>query len=280
MMRGALPLGGVTSDDRKAMPMSPNRTAVVTGALGGIGRVTVASYLRAGYDVVAMDVAEDALASLGSDLAQEHPDRRIETFTLDVGDPDSVERAARAVDESFGRVDALALVAGVVQDAYPVASMPIEEWDRVHAVNLRGPFLMARAFIPLMPKHDAASIVAIASWWGRSGHPFYAAYCSSKAGVISLVQCLASELAADGIRVNGVAPGNIDTRMHRAALETEAAERGITFEEMKDIEWAKIPLGVAGPPQSIADAVLFLSSERADYITGATLDVNGGVIFS
>jgi NAD(P)-dependent dehydrogenase (short-subunit alcohol dehydrogenase family) len=131
-----------------------------------------------------------------------------------------------------------------------------------------------------MPRHAGAAIVGIASWWGRSGHAYYAAYCTSKAGVISLVQCLAAELAPEGIRANAVSPGNIDTQMHRSALESEAAERGVSFEEMKAIEWAKIPLGIAGPPQSIADAVLFLSSDKSSYITGATLDVNGGVQFN
>lgn len=147
-------------------------------------------------------------------------------------------------------------------------------------MNLRGVFLMTKTFIPLLPNHEGANIVCIASWWGRSGHAYYSAYCTSKAGVISLVQCLAGELAEQGIRVNAVAPGNIDTPMHRNALETEASARGISFEEMKEIEWAKIPLGFAGAPENIADAVAFLSSENASYITGATLDVNGGVLFS
>src|SRR5699024_10247890 len=147
-----------------------------------------------------------------------------------------------------------------------------------HNVNLRGVFLACRELSPLIPAQSGGTIVTISSWWGQKGHAFYSAYCTSKAGVINLTQCLASELAERGIRVNSIAPGNIDTVMHRAALEGEAAERGITFEEMRAIEWEKIPLGVAGPASSIVDAAYWLASDQSSYITGATIDVNGGVL--
>jgi NAD(P)-dependent dehydrogenase (short-subunit alcohol dehydrogenase family) len=257
-----------------------SRVALVTGAAGGIGRTVAETYLADGYDVLLADHSPDLLAPLADELRVSNPERSIWTVAMDVSSPDSVADAAQRAHDLVGQVDVLALIAGVVQQAAAVDSLSVEEWDRVHAVNLRGPFLVARAFLPLMPRHAGAAIVGIASWWGRSGHAYYAAYCTSKAGVISLVQCLAAELAPEGIRANAVSPGNIDTQMHRSALESEAAERGVSFEEMKAIEWAKIPLGIAGPPQSIADAVLFLSSEKSSYITGATLDVNGGVQFN
>jgi len=260
--------------------VTDDRVVLLTGAAGGMGRVIARSYLDAGCSVILADLSADALDALAAELSDVYPGRSVWALPMDTSSVESVEAAAQRTRDLVPRVDVLALIAGVVQDAAPVASLSVEEWDRVHGVNLRGPFLAARSFIPLMPKHAGASIVAIASWWGRSGHPFYAAYCTSKAGVISLVQCLAAELAPDGIRANAVSPGNIDTSMHRAALESEAAERGISFEEMKAIEWAKIPLGIAGPPQSIADAVMFLSSDKSSYITGATLDVNGGVQFN
>jgi len=130
---------------------------------------------------------------------------------------------------------------------------------------------------PLLSRDDG-TITFISSWWGRSGHAYFSSYCASKAAVIVFAQALAEELAPD-IRVNTVCPGNIDTKMHRAALHTEAAERGITFEEMKDIEWAKIPLKIAGPPSAIANALVWLASPAASYVTGASLDVNGGVVF-
>jgi NAD(P)-dependent dehydrogenase (short-subunit alcohol dehydrogenase family) len=138
--------------------------------------------------------------------------------------------------------------------------------------------MLMKQFIPALREAKNASIVAITSWYGRSGHAFFPGYCASKAAMISLCQTAAAELAPD-IRVNSVAPGNVATRMHFTALDEEAEKRGITPEEMKDIEWAKIPLGRAADPEEMASAVYFLASTEGSYLTGATLDVNGGCGF-
>ncbi|MGA1835386.1 SDR family NAD(P)-dependent oxidoreductase [Herbiconiux sp. 11R-BC] len=260
--------------------MSESRVAFVTGASGGIGRETARSFAAAGDRVVLADLFPEGLERLQADILADYPDAELLPLVVDQSSEESLRDAAKAVTEWSGRIDTLALVAGTVQaEGAPVLSLSTEEWDRVHNTNLRGVFFASRELVPLLPENAGASVVAIASFWGRQGHPFYSSYCTSKAGVISFVQCLASELADVGIRVNAVAPGNINTPMHRKALTDEATERGITFEEMRDIEWAKIPLKVAGDPKSIADAVYFLSTDNASYITGATLDVNGGVIF-
>ena len=259
--------------------MADNRkVAFITGAGGGQGKVAVEKFVGEGYRVVAADLFLDAVEAVCDAVSSRHADADILAVGLDQSDEESLRAASRQVREWSGRIDALLLFAGVVQrDGVPLLSMRTEEWDRVHGVNLRGVFLACRELAPLIPANSGGSIVTISSWWGQSGHPFYAAYCSSKAGVISLTQCLASELADSGIRVNSVAPGNIDTEMHRAALRGEAEERGITFEEMKAIEWEKIPLKAAGPPSSIVDAAFWLASEHSAYVTGATIDVNGGV---
>jgi NAD(P)-dependent dehydrogenase (short-subunit alcohol dehydrogenase family) len=128
-----------------------------------------------------------------------------------------------------------------------------------------------------MQKQHSGAIVLTASFWGRKGFAYYAAYCASKAGVISLTQTLSEEMAPYGVRVNSVAPGMINTQMHEKALREEAAERGLAFEEFRDSEWAKIPLGKAGEAEDISNAHLFLASDDAKYVTGASLDVNGGV---
>jgi NAD(P)-dependent dehydrogenase (short-subunit alcohol dehydrogenase family) len=256
------------------------RVALITGAGGGIGRATAHSLADEGYALILCDVTRAAATTTAAALAGTHPDNPVLVLECDVSSPESVEAARDRVAEWTDRIDVLALIAGMVQDAASVTELTLEHWDDVLGVNLRGVFLCTHYLAPLMPKNAGASIVTIASWWGRSGHAFFAAYCASKAGVISLTQSLAAELAEHGIRVNAVAPGNIDTGMHRSALEVEARARGLEFEEMKAIEWAKIPLGYAGPPSSIADAVSFLASERASYVTGTTLDVNGGVLFS
>lgn len=259
--------------------MSDSRVVLVTGAGGGMGREVAARYAAQGDRLVLVDLTQESLDSAVQALRQEWPTTEVLLIPADVSKPESVRNVADQVQEWAGRVDVLALIAGVLQRANKVTDIDIDEWDRVNDVNVRGVFLMAKFLVPLMPKGGASSIATIASWYGHSGHGYFAAYCASKAGVISLTQSLADELAEDGIRANTVCPGNIDTQMHRDALAAEAKERGITFEEMKAIEWAKIPLGIAGPAGSIADAVEFLTSEKASYITGASIDVNGGVLF-
>lgn len=259
--------------------MSEKNVAFITGATGGQGRIAVERFLDEGYRVVMADLFAEPVQRVHAEIVEARPDAELLALVVDQSDEESLREAAAKVREWSGRIDTLALFAGVVQrDGLPLLDMPTEEWDRVHAVNLRGVFLACRELVPLIPHNAGGSVVTIASWWGQRAHPFYSAYCTSKAGVISLTQGLAAELADFGIRANAVSPGNIDTAMHRAALEGEAAERGITVEEMRDIEYAKIPLKVAGPPEAIVDAVYWLASERASYVTGATIDVNGGVL--
>lgn len=261
-----------SNDDRKVV--------FITGASGGMGRTAVRRFAEGGYRVVAADLSQDAVDALRDDIVAASPSAEVLPLAVDQSSEESLAAAADAVSEWAGRIDAVALFAGVVQ--HPSASvldMTVAEWDRVHSINLRGVFLAARALVPLIPHHAGGTLTTISSWYGRQGHAFFSAYCTSKAGVISFTQCLASELADVGIRVNSVAPGNIDTDMHRVALENEAKERGITFDQMRDIEWGKIPLKKAGPPDSIVDAVYWLAGDESSYITGATIDVNGGVLF-
>lgn len=255
-------------------------TALITGAAGGIGYETARRFAEDGFQLVLTDITQSAADEARDRVVAAFPSARVLALACDVSSEASVAEVARRVGHEFGSLKTIALVAGVVQQAAPVTEMSLEQWDAVHNTNLRGAFLCARSWIPLLEPQSGASITMVASWWGRSGHAYFSAYCTSKAGVISLTQCLAAELAPRGIRANAVAPGNIDTGMHRAALEQEAQTRGTSFEELKRIEWEKIPLGIAGPPSVIANAIAFLASERASYITGATLDVNGGVLFS
>lgn len=259
---------------------SEGRVVFITGAAGGIGKVTVERFVSEGDKVVLADLSLDAIQAVIDDILTRYPEAEMLALEVDQSSEESLKKARAAIEAWSGKLDFIALVGGTVQAVgASVLELTTDEWDRVHSTNLRGVFLASRELVPLLPHNSGASLVAIASYWGRSGHAYYSSYCTSKAGVISFVQCLAGELADVGIRVNSVAPGNINTGMHQAALASEAVERGISFEEMRDIEWAKIPLKTAGDPKSIADAVYFLSSDNASYITGATLDVNGGVIF-
>ena len=257
-------------------------SVLITGATGGIGRETANRFAEEGARLAVADLSQEAVDSFAEELRSRFEGIDVLPLVLDQGSEESLRAAVDKVREwTGGSLTSLALVAGTVQaEGLSVVDLPVEEWDRVHNTNLRGVFLASKHFIPLIARDGSGSITAVASYWGREAHPFFASYCTSKAGVISFVQGLARELADEGIRVNAVAPGNINTGMHQKALTEEAATRGITFEEMRDIEWAKIPLKVAGPPRSIADGIYFLSTEHAGYITGATLDVNGGVVMT
>lgn len=239
---------------------------LVTGAGGGIGRAVVSSLKEEGALVAATDV--NAPDGTGADLA----------LACDVTDDNSVRAAVAAADDALGGLTSLAYVTGYLHHAHPIAEFPLSEWNKVLDINVTGMVRMAQNVVPLMTQAGGGTVVTVSSWWSYQGHAYFAAYCASKAALRILTQSMADELAPAGIRVNSVAPGNIDTSMHRAALQTEADKRGITFDEMKAIEWAKIPLSIAGPPECIADAVTFLLSPRSSYITGATLDVNGGVL--
>ena len=257
--------------------LNSGHVALVTGAAGGIGQAVVRRFAEAGAAIALVD-ANDNVHAVVDQFHIEFPDLTLRGYTVDITDSHSVGLLARDVESDFGRLDSLALVAGVVQTAAPIAKLDRSEWDKVLGVNLTGPYELTHALTPLLGQDGGGSITAVSSWWGRSGHAYFAAYCAAKAGLIVFAQSLAEELAP-AVRVNTICPGNINTRMHQSALESEAAERGITVEEIKKIEWDKIPMLKAGEPEDIAEAVYYLSSPSASYVTGASLDVNGGVVF-
>lgn len=253
------------------------RVVVVVGAAQGIGRVTAELFAGEGATVVMTDVKQTVLEE-HAQLVADHPTAGGFAAVHDITDPDaSVALAKRVVDE-LGHVDVLAHIAGVVQTANLAENLDVAEWDRVMGVNLRGPFLTTRAFVPHLRANGWGRIVLIGSYYGRHGVAYFTSYNASKAGVISYASSLALELADANITVNSVSPGMINTTMHQDALRAEADNRGITFEEMRDIEWGKTPLKRAGDPEDIANAVVFLASDEAKYITGASIDVNGGVL--
>ncbi|MBW8637556.1 SDR family oxidoreductase [Hoeflea sp. WL0058] len=254
------------------------RTGVLTGAAGGIGKATTERLLKEGWSLVLVDRDESIKDVAAS--TQTSGDQKVLGVAADITDPSTYGEIDDAVAEIGAPLKLLALVAGVLQEVGAIETLAIEEWDRVFNINLRANMLLMKHFIPALKAADGAAIVTVSSWYGKSGHGFFGAYCASKAGLISLTHTAADELSKDKIRVNTVAPGNVATSMHLDALTEEAEKRGISFEEMKKTEWDKIPLERAAYPSEIADAINFLAGPDSNYITGATIDVNGGCLFS
>ncbi len=262
------------------------KVALVTGAARGIGRAIAVALARAGCDVAVSDIgrARDgatpyALAS-SDDLdvtARAVVDDRREALALpaDVTSAAEVGRLMAAVEEHFGGLDILIANAGIIAAA-PVAAMDEAQWDRIFAVNVKGVFLCARAAIPLLAKRGEGRIVNVASVAGKTGRGGLAAYCASKAAVISLTQALAEELGPMNVAVNALCPGYIRTAMWTEVLNPVLASLfGVPEERVfEDFVQRFTYLRREQTPEEIADAAVYLC--RAENVTGTTLTVAGG----
>jgi NAD(P)-dependent dehydrogenase (short-subunit alcohol dehydrogenase family) len=255
-----------------------SNVGIVTGAAGGVGRVTAERFAKDGWDLVLVDVV-DSVNEVAAEVAKTSG-RKVVGVKTDITQEANLPAIDKALRQVGGPLKFLGLVAAVLQKVGPIETLDLAEWDRVFNINIRANVILIKHFAPVMKAAGGGSIVTVSSWFGRSGHGFFSAYCASKAALISLTHSAAAELAGDKIRVNSVAPGNIATSMHFTALREEAEKRGITFEEMKKIEWDKIPLGRAADPAEIVAAIAFLASADGTYLTGTTIDVNGGVLFT
>ena len=255
-----------------------SNVGIITGAAGGVGRVTAERFAKDGWDLVLVDVV-DPVNEVAAEVAKTSGRKAVAVKT-DITQEANLTAIDAALRQVGGQLKFLGLVAAVLQKVGPIETLELAEWDRVFNINIRANVILIKHFAPVMKAAGGGSIVTVSSWFGRSGHGFFSAYCASKAALISLTHSAADELAADKIRVNSVAPGNIATSMHFTALREEAEKRGITFEEMKKIEWDKIPLGRAADPAEVVAAIAFLASTDGTYLTGTTIDVNGGVLFT
>jgi NAD(P)-dependent dehydrogenase (short-subunit alcohol dehydrogenase family) len=244
------------------MPSSPQQTALVTGAARGIGLATARRFLADGWNVALLDIEGDLLRAAVGGLGKADA-----TLALhcDVSDASAVTKAMDEMSRRFGRLDALVNNAGIATFA-PILETSDEDWSRILAVNLTGPFLCTKAAAPLMREHGGGAIVNITSISAVRASTLRSAYGTSKAGLAHLTKQLAVELAALGIRVNAVAPGPVETAM---------AKKVHTPEIRADYHDA-IPLNRYGLEEDLAEAIFFLCSDRASYITGQVLAVDGG----
>lgn len=238
------------------------RHAIVTGAGSGIGAAIAGAVLGAGGSVLALDLDEGGLDA----LSRRHPGQ-VTGVVADVSDEPGVVRAvARAVDTA--PIDHLFNVAGVGSTT-SAPDTPVEMWDRVLSVNARGTFLTCKHVIPHMAARGAGTIVNIASIAGLVGLRNRAAYCASKGAVIALTRAMAVDHVRDGVRVNCVCPGTVDSPWVRRLVE----ELGESLDALR----ARQPVGRLGTPDEIADAALYLASDRAAFATGTVLTIDGGL---
>ena len=239
------------------------RIALVTGASQGIGRAVALELGRRGAVVELAARNEAKLAEAAAEI--EAAGGQAAVFAMDVANEDSIKAGANAVLDRFGKVEILVNNAGITRDGL-MLRMKRADWDDVLGANLTGAFLLTQALLGPMLKNRWGRIVNLSSVVGRTGQAGQANYAASKAGLIGLTRSMAREFASRGITVNAVAPGYIETPM-TAVLD----------EKQRTAMLAQIPLGRAGTAEEIAQAVAFLVSDAAAYITGHVLDVNGGM---
>jgi NAD(P)-dependent dehydrogenase (short-subunit alcohol dehydrogenase family) len=245
------------------------QVAVVTGAARGLGLGIATRLAAEGARVVIADISETVHDAAGAIRPG------VTARVCDVADSAAVDRLVAETVAQHGQFDIMVANAGIGGGG-AIAEMSDETFLRILAVNLEGSFYCLRAAARVMIPRRHGSIVTVGSIFGRDTPARAAAYGASKAGVMAMTHAAARELGPDGIRVNCISPGNMATEMHWASLQRRADATGQTFEQMRDAVRADIPLGRHGTAEDIAAAVAFLVSPDAAYITGQTINVDGG----
>ncbi len=238
-----------------------DRVALITGAGGGLGDKIVRTLHAQGATLALTDRTPTNIEKLKAELGE-----RVECFVADLGETDAINQLVQDVENKLGRIDILVNNAGLTRDNL-FMRMTDEEWQLVQDVNLTAGFKLARAAIRGMMKRRFGRIIGMASVVGVMGNAGQANYSASKAGMIAMNKCLAQEVGSRGITVNSIAPGFIRTPM-----------TDVLTDDVKAALLSKIPQGKLGEAQDIANVVAFLASDEAGYITGQTININGGMI--
>jgi NAD(P)-dependent dehydrogenase (short-subunit alcohol dehydrogenase family) len=244
------------------------KVAIVTGGAGGIGAATCRLLAREGATVIVTDIAD------GQDLAHEIAG---EFHRHDVTSEARWTEIVAAAEKKHGRLDILVNAAGIEGDmTQGTPETSLEEWRRVHAINLDGTFLGCKAAMPAMRRAGGGSIINLSSAVALMATPVSAPYGSSKAAVKHLTASVASFGAADRVRCNSVHPGLIRTRMLDDIHATRARAKNISFEESRALSLVRVPMGVLGEPEDVANLILYLASDESRYVTGAAMLIDGG----
>ncbi|MBU1108812.1 MAG: 3-oxoacyl-[acyl-carrier-protein] reductase [Candidatus Riflebacteria bacterium] len=240
--------------------------AIVTGSARGIGLEIARVLGENGYRIMLSDINEAGLETAKADLIA--GDMIVATCVADVSNGEDAEKLTNSTIEAFGRIDLLVNNAGITRDGL-IMRMDENAWDLVLKVNLKGAFLMSKAVVRTMLKQKQGAIVNISSVIGLMGNAGQANYAASKAGLIGFTKSFAKEFGRKGIRANAIAPGFINSEM-----------TAVLPDKVKEQMLAQIPMNSFGNPRDVANAVVFLASNKASYITGQVLTVDGGMVMS
>jgi NAD(P)-dependent dehydrogenase (short-subunit alcohol dehydrogenase family) len=244
------------------------QVALITGAASGIGRATALLFAREGAAVAAADIDQTG----GESIVKQVVDSGGQAIFVpcDVSQAADCQRAVQQTVDTFGGLDILFNNAGTIRRA-DVLTITEQEWDRAMAVNVKSVFLMSKYAIPVMAERGGGVIVNTASGWGLVGGRNAVSYCASKAAVVNMTRAMALDHGSQNIRVNCICPGDTDTGM----LRSEARQLGASVSDFLT-EAADRPLRRVGTPEEIAQAVLYLASDAASFVTGTALVVDGG----
>lgn len=247
------------------------QVVLITGAGRGIAKVLAGKMAGAGAKIAAFDLSADRVEATAQMLREQGGEAAV--FAVDVGDEGQVAAAVDAIIARWGKIDVLVNAAGSYGAAFrSTHETPVDEWDQVFASNVRGTFLCAKAVLPLMMQQGRGRIINFASNAGRSVSPLLGcSYTAAKTAIIGITRHLSREYARHGILVNTIAPGPVQGERLRDLLEQDEAPRDLLNQ---------IPLGRLAEPEEIADVVLFLASHESRFMTGAIVDVSGGLILA
>ena len=238
--------------------------ALVTGASSGIGAAIAIAFAEAGWDVMAAGRDEGRLEEV-ADVSE-----RIVTWTGELAESEDCDELIADTIDEFGELDCLVNNAGIILRG-TAAETSDDDWRLTMAINLDVPFYLSRAAIPHLTRSEG-SIVNIASDWGLGGGERAVSYCASKGGLVLLTKAMAKDHARDGLRVNAICPGDVDTPM----LAAEAEAQGMDIDEYMEEASESVPSGRVAEPEEVAALALFLASDAANHITGTAIPIDGG----
>ena len=242
-----------------------NKNVFITGGTRGIGKATLELFASKNFNIAFTYInSKEQAEKLEQDISLKYPNCIIQSYQTDVSSFSDMNKVADNILKNFGKIDVIVANAGTSK-IKPLIDCSNEDYDEILYTNLKGTFNTIKPFLPSMIENKSGKIVIVSSVWGLNGSSCESLYCASKAGQIGLMKSLAKELAPSNINVNCVCPGLIDTDMNKS----------LTSEELKTI-LEEIPLNKIGTPSDIANAIYFLSSDNANYITGQSLTIDGG----